>query len=175
MKILNLPNALSLIRIAIISPFLYFYLFIPGYGESIALIIFIFSGLTDLLDGFIARKYNLVTKIGTVLDPLADKLMLISVLTGFVIKNKINLWILILMVCKELLMVLGTFILYNDKDEIISANVIGKITTVLFYTAGIAIIINSPAGHFLMICFFVLNITSLFFYLFKFISVKKTV
>ncbi len=172
---MNIPNVLSLIRIAIISPFLYFYLCIPGYGENIALIIFMFSGLTDLLDGYIARKYNLITKIGTVLDPLADKLMLISVLTGFVIKNRIDFWLLASMVCKELLMILGTFILYNEKDEIISANVLGKITTVLFYIAGIAIIIGLPAGYFLMICFFILNISSLFFYLFKFISLKRTV
>ncbi|NLN48111.1 MAG: CDP-alcohol phosphatidyltransferase family protein [Clostridiales bacterium] len=172
---MNVPNTLSLIRIAIISPYLYFYLFYPVYGESIALIIFIISGLTDLLDGYIARKYNQITKMGTVLDPLADKLMLVSVLTGFVMNNKINLWLLTLIICKELLIVLGSFILYNEKDEVIPANILGKITTVLFYIASTAIIIDLSLGYSLMIAFFILNIFSLFFYFYKFITLKRTV
>ncbi len=172
---MNLPNALSMFRITLISPYLYFYLFFPTYGESIALTIFIISGLTDLLDGYIARKFNQITKIGTVLDPLADKLMLVSVLTGFVIKDKINLWLLTFIVCKELLMILGSFILYSEKDEVIPSNVIGKITTILFYVAGIAIIIEMPSGYSLMVSFFILNIISLFFYFYKFIALKKTV
>ena len=85
-----------------------------------------------MLDGFIARKYNLVTKIGTILDPLADKMMLISVLAGFVIKDKLGFWVLLVMTSKELLMILGALMLYNQKGDVISANMLGKISTVLF-------------------------------------------
>lgn len=170
---MNVPNILTLIRIATITPFLYFYLFFPIHGESIALIIFIFSGLSDLLDGFIARKYNLVTKIGTILDPLADKMMLISVLAGFVIKDKLGFWVFLVMTSKELLMILGALMLYNQKGDVISANMLGKISTVLFYIVSISIMINLSIGYFLMVIFLIINLITMCFYFLKFITIKK--
>ncbi|MCK9216377.1 MAG: CDP-alcohol phosphatidyltransferase family protein [Firmicutes bacterium] len=170
---MNIPNALTLLRILVIPPFLYFYLFFPTHGEKIALIFFLFSGITDLMDGFIARKLDQVTKIGTILDPLADKMVLISVLTVFVIKNKIEAWILLVMFLKELLMILGAFYLYNGKKEIIPANVLGKVSTALFYAAGFSVIINLPVGYSMIVLFLVFNFVSTFFYFLKFITIRK--
>ena len=78
---MNLPNKLSLLRIILIPFMLFFYLatFVP-YGKIIALAIFIIAALTDMLDGKIARKYNLVTNLGKLLDPIADKLLVMSAL-----------------------------------------------------------------------------------------------
>lgn len=173
METLNIPNALTLLRIAVISPFLYFYLFFPIHGEKIALMFFIFSGITDLADGFIARKYDQVTKLGAILDPLADKMMLISVLTVFVIRKKIEIWILLVMALKELLMILGAFYLYNGKKEVIPANTLGKVSTALFYAAGLSIIINLPIGYSMIVLFLVFNLVSMFFYFLKFITIRK--
>lgn len=171
---MNLPNILTALRLATIPPFLFTYLFLPSFGERIAFIIFLFCGATDVLDGFIARKYNLVTKIGTVLDPLADKMLLITVLTVFTIKDKIDFWILLTMVFKELLLILGAYLLYNCKGAVIPSNIFGKISTIMFYAASISIMLDVSAGYLLIIVFVLLNIISLFVYFFRFISVKKT-
>ena len=75
---MNLPNKLTLLRIILIPFMMFFYLadFIPyGIGKIVAIVIFILASLTDLLDGKIARKYNLVTDLGKFLDPIADKLL----------------------------------------------------------------------------------------------------
>lgn len=170
---MGIPNILTILRLASIPPLLYSYLFMPRFGERIALIIFIFSGITDVLDGLIARKYNLVTKIGTVLDPLADKMILVSVLTVFAIKNKIGFWILLTMALKELLMIYGAYLLYRDRGDVIQANSLGKISTIMFYIASLSIMLNISAGYLLMIVFVMLNIISLFIYFFRFISIKK--
>lgn len=77
---MNLPNKLTMFRVVLIPFFVFFMLFSPlkGIGDYIALVIFIVASLTDLLDGKIARKYNLVTNFGKFMDPLADKLLVCS-------------------------------------------------------------------------------------------------
>ncbi len=172
---MNIPNILTLVRIIIISPFLYFYIFVPDNGEKIALAIFIFSGVTDIFDGYIARRFNQVTKMGTILDPLADKMMLISVFASFVIKEKIGLWIILAIACKETLMILGAFILYSEKGDVITANILGKATTLLFYISGILMILDNSLGYSLLIVFLLLNLITLFFYTLKFFTVRKQI
>ena len=78
---MNIPNKLSMLRIILIPFMLFFYLadFVP-YGKIIAIAIFIVAAFTDMLDGHIARKYNLVTNLGKLLDPIADKLLVMSAL-----------------------------------------------------------------------------------------------
>lgn len=87
---MNLPNKLSLLRIFLIPIFIFFYLatFIPG-GKIVAVVVFIIASLTDMLDGKIARKYNLVTNLGKLLDPIADKLLVISGLLLVVVDGTI--------------------------------------------------------------------------------------
>ncbi|SHJ10744.1 CDP-alcohol phosphatidyltransferase family protein [Lutispora thermophila] len=166
------PNMLTSIRIGLVPPMLYSYLYMPKNGETVAFFIFIFSALTDVLDGFIARKYGMVTKLGTVLDPLADKMMLISVLTIFVLKQKISIWILIVMTLKELLMIGGAYFLYSNEDVVIPANIYGKASTFMFYVSGFSIILDLGMGSIFMNLFALLNIISLFIYFYRFVSVK---
>lgn len=166
------PNILTSIRIGLVPPMIYSYLYMPKNGETTAFIIFIFSALTDILDGYIARKYSMITKLGTVLDPLADKMMLISVLTIFVMKDKINIWILIVMALKELLMIVGAYFLYSSEDVVIPANIYGKVSTFMFYISGLAIMLELAIGSIFMNLFVLLNIISLFIYFYRFVSVK---
>lgn len=168
---MNIPNILTLIRIAAIAPFLYFYLFVPKYGEFIALLIFVFTGITDVLDGYYARKHNQVTKIGTMLDPLADKMLLIAVLTVFTLKEKIELWILAILFFKELSMILFAYNLFNKKGEVIPSNVLGKASTVIFYIASIFIIVDFSLGSSLINIFILMSILSMFFYFIKYITI----
>lgn len=130
--IMNIPNILTAVRLLLVPAFfIVFFSSIPD-ATFFALLIFLFAGLTDFLDGYIARKYNMVTKWGSILDPLADKLMSISVLTALTIKGIIPSWVLIVLGIKELLMICGAAILYK-KGAYVPAQIYGKVATVLFY------------------------------------------
>lgn len=127
----HIPNALTIIRFLLI-PFILFFLFTGNYILSIVL--FTISGLTDIADGCIARKYNLITNFGKLMDPLADKLTQISVLAALVITGIIPLWILLVVIIKECIMIAGASFLYG-KDVVVYSRWYGKLATVLFYVA----------------------------------------
>lgn len=133
----NIPNILT------ISRFIFIPLIIIALTLNKYLLAFIFltiSSLTDVLDGFLARKYNLITDFGKLIDPLADKATQLSILITLSVKHTSNgepiipLWILFIIVLKELLMVAGASFLYG-KDLVVSSKWYGKLTTVLFYLA----------------------------------------
>ncbi len=136
----NIPNLLTLIRLIIVPVlgyFLYFEYYIP------AMILFAFGGFTDVLDGYIARKYNLITKWGKFFDPLADKLMQITALVFLVLHHFIPIIVLVVVIIKEALMLTGGIMLYRKGKTVIGANWYGKLATVLFYFAILATIILS--------------------------------
>lgn len=140
-----IPNALTLLRL-IIVPFLGYYIYCEKY--TTAIILFAFGGFTDVLDGYIARKYNLITKWGKFFDPLADKLMQITALVFLVLHRFIPLIVLIIVVIKESLMLAGGIMLYKKGKTVIGANWYGKLATVIFYFAILAtIIIKIVAGN----------------------------
>ena len=170
---MGIPNIITSLRLIIIPPFLYSYIFIPEYGEKIALALLVFSGVTDMLDGYIARKFNQETKLGALLDPLADKMLLVTVLSVFAIKNKIGQWMLISMVIKEFIMILGAYMLYTDKGDVIEANIFGKVSTIIFYIASLFIMMGVEFGSLIMVVFILFNILSLLIYFLRFISIKK--
>lgn len=107
------PNILTIIRFILI-PFIILYALADNYVAVI--IILSISGITDILDGYIARKFNFITDFGRLVDPLADKCTQISVLVVLTIKNIIPLWIIIIVIVKELLCIIGaTFVLCEKK------------------------------------------------------------
>lgn len=149
----HIPNLLTIARFLLI-PFIILFAVQDNY--IMAIIFLTISGLTDILDGFIARKYNLITDFGKLIDPLADKLTQISILTVLVIKNIIPFWILAIVILKEFLMVSGASFLYG-KELVVSSKWYGKLATVLFYSAIVislllkqfepAILANQPVGY----------------------------
>lgn len=127
----HVPNILTIIRFFLI-PVIISYLL---KGDYILSFVFLtISGLTDVLDGFIARKFNFITNFGKLIDPLADKATQISVLSVLAIQNVIPLWILIIVVLKEFTMIAGASFLYG-KEFVVSSKWYGKLSTVLFYVA----------------------------------------
>lgn len=137
---MNIPNILTTLRFILIPLFIIVFYSSLQSNVLFATYIFILAGATDVLDGYIARSYNMVTKLGVVLDPLADKLMLITVLICFTTKEYIPIWIITVVGIKELLMIIGGLILYYNVDNtVIPANKYGKIATVSFYIGIIAI------------------------------------
>lgn len=127
----HVPNILTIIRFILI-PFILFFLFTGNY--VLAFVFFTISGITDIADGCIARKFNLISNFGKLMDPLADKLTQISVLAALVIIGIIPLWILLIVIIKECIMVAGASFLYG-KDVVVYSRWYGKLATVLFYIA----------------------------------------
>lgn len=125
------PNTLTIIRFLFI-PLIVISIFSGNY--ILAFIFFTFSGLTDIADGFIARKFNLISNFGKLMDPLADKLTQIATLASLVIKDIIPIWILIIVLLKEFIMIVGASFLYG-KDVVVYSKWYGKLATVLFYLA----------------------------------------
>jgi cardiolipin synthase len=131
----NLPNILTILRLflAPLFPVVYFSNHLQN-GSYFAMGIYIAAGITDVLDGYLARKYKLVTKIGTVLDPLADKLMLISALLTLTIDHLLPIFIVSFVIIKEFLMIISGIFLYFRKDQfVIPSNKYGKAATIFFF------------------------------------------
>ena len=136
---MNLPNKLTILRTVMI-PFFILFLYTDwfhGYDKIIAAVIFIAASLTDMLDGKIARKYNLVTNFGKFMDPLADKLSLVTLLGLFVSDGQIPLWVLAIILVKEVTMVIGGGVALK-RGVVVYALPIGKVTTVVFVLSIIA-------------------------------------
>ena len=127
----HVPNILTILRFLLI-PVIVFYIFTGNY--ILAFIFFTISGLTDIADGFIARKFNLVSNFGKLMDPLADKLTQIATLASLVFTDIIPIWILLIVLLKEFIMICGASFLYG-KDVVVYSKWYGKLATVLFYIA----------------------------------------
>ena len=132
MKKENIPNILTIIRFILI-PFIYMSVLTEHFFT--ALIIFTISALTDILDGYIARKYNYITDIGKLIDPLADKLTQISLLLSLTILKILPLCIFAIVFVKELVLVICASVLYSRKDVVVYSKWYGKLATTLFYLA----------------------------------------
>ncbi len=129
---MNIPNILTLVRFCLV-PFFGYYL----YNEQFvaAAILFVAACATDILDGVIARKFNLVTPFGKLADPLADKLMQLTALAILSIQGVIPMPVLIIVLAKEIFMILGSILLYKRVNFVVQANWYGKMTTVIFSLA----------------------------------------
>lgn len=137
---MNIPNILTVARFFLIPVFVYAYLFRGSIVASA--VILAVSALTDVLDGYIARKYNMITKWGTVFDPIADKATQITVAFCIAYGGISIMWFAFgLLLAKELVMVLGGIKLYRKGDVVVSANWYGKAATILFYLVFFVLII----------------------------------
>ncbi len=140
MKKENIPNILTIIRFIFI-PFIFTSVVNNDY--LVALIIFTISAITDILDGYIARKYNYITDLGKLIDPLADKLTQVSLLLSLSILKILPWWIFAIVFIKECVMVISASLLYKRKDVVVYSKWYGKLATVLFYLAiVVSLIVN---------------------------------
>lgn len=137
--IITIPNILSLTRILLIPFFFIYYL---KNKFIIASIIFIASGITDFVDGFIARKFNLVSNFGKILDPFADKLTQGSVALCITIKNTYLIPLVAFFCLKELSMLIGSYVLLRKGKKPTEAKWWGKIGTVIIYCLLILVLIS---------------------------------
>lgn len=136
-KIFTIPNLLSMFRIVLIIPMIVFFLSKNYIGAVICIVI---SGLSDMFDGMIARRFNQISKLGKMLDPIADKLTLVAVIIciGILIPN-LRLLVIIL-ATKDILMLIGGAYLIHRGITPPAAKWYGKIATVVFYISVTAIV-----------------------------------
>ena len=174
---MNVPNILTILRIFLVPIYLIIFFSNIENRVLIAGLVFILAGITDVLDGRIARKYNLQTKLGTVLDPFADKLMTFAILISFTYSSLIPPWILVAIGLKEVLMIAGGAVLYLSKgNQVLPSNRYGKVATLFFYAATLSIVFRLPdlvsmALFFLTV---ILNILAFFNYLQIYLEMRKT-
>ncbi len=140
---LHLANKLTLLRILVV-PLIVLLLYFEGPILCIlAALAFIFASLTDLADGYIARRENMVTSLGKFLDPLADKVLICSVLIMLVHLGWVQAWVTIVIVCRELV-VTGLRAIAMDEGIVLAADDFGKVKTVLQVLALIPLIVHYP-------------------------------
>lgn len=144
---MNLPNKLTTFRVVLIPFFIFFLMteLVP-YSKWIALAIFCIASLTDFFDGYLARKWNMVTNFGKFMDPLADKLLVCSAIIAFTAMNRMPAWIVIVIVAREFI-ISGFRLIAAEKGVVIAASYWGKFKT---------------ASQMFMIILFIINIDVLF-------------
>ncbi|NLM44674.1 MAG: CDP-diacylglycerol--glycerol-3-phosphate 3-phosphatidyltransferase [Clostridiales bacterium] len=127
---MNIANKITVIRIILIPIFMFFMLTDITYNMEVALIIFLIASLTDKLDGYYARKYNLITDLGKFLDPLADKLLVTAAFLIFIELGRIRAWIVFVILAREFA-VTGLRGIAANRNIVIAASYYGKLKTVI--------------------------------------------
>ncbi len=125
---MNIPNQLTTLRVLLIPVFIFFFMSDMNAGHFIAAAIFIIASLTDFLDGYLARKWQLVSNFGKIMDPFADKLLVLTALIYLAIEHTIPGWIVIVIIARELL-VTSLRALAADNGIILAARKLGKYKT----------------------------------------------
>lgn len=144
----NIPNYLSIFRICLVPVFVITYFANEGTMKTYAAIVYAFAAFTDFLDGFIARKFSLITNLGKVLDPLGDKVMTLAALICITIDKVIPIWAVIVFFLKESLMGIGGLVIYKIAGtEIPQSNYIGKLSTVIFFVIGVTLMLFQEIPH----------------------------
>ncbi len=142
---MNLPNRLTLLRVIMI-PFFIFFLMFPfegAWARYVALAIFALASFTDFLDGYIARKKNLVTNFGKFMDPLADKLLVCSALICLLSLGDINVYVVLIIIFRDFI-ISGFRLIAAEKGVVIAANWWGKIKTVMQMVMVMSLILSLP-------------------------------
>ena len=132
MNLKNVPNTLSVIRLLLVPVFVY--LFLSDFVTA-ALVIFILAGATDVLDGYIARKFNCTSTLGKILDPLADKMIQLSAFMCLWSEGYVPFWMPLIYFIKELCTVLGALVIFRKTNFVVKSNIFGKLATVLVFGA----------------------------------------
>ena len=177
---MNLPNKLTILRVFLIIPFV-ICLLVPGIGEAgryVSAAIFIIASLTDLLDGKIARKYNLVTNFGKFMDPLADKLLVGAAMICLVETGELAAWIVVIIISREFI-ISGFRLVASDNGVVIAASYWGKFKTTAQMLMIILLILDFSHPVYQAVCTVVtyialiLTVISLIDYIYKNKNVLK--
>lgn len=149
---LNIPNLITIGRFFFIPIYLFVFFSTHPYKIEIALLILLLAGLSDVLDGYLARKYKLITQLGIMLDPLADKLLMIAVVLAFVLTGHISWWAATLFLIRDIGMIVSSVFFHFQGKKTVPANLYGKLSTILFYIAFLLIMYRVPNAELFLWC-----------------------
>ncbi len=166
----NIPNVLSLVRLALIPLFAWLYLGDEGNLYA-AMIVLLVSGLTDVVDGFVARRFNQITEIGKLLDPLADKLTQLAVLVCLSVRYNELIPLMVICLMKEVLQIVGGVLLLSRYEIVRGSRWFGKISTVTFYGAMLAIVLWKDMPHTVFVVLVMLVTATMLFSFFAYMRV----
>ena len=138
-QILTIPNLLSLVRLALIPLIVWLYVFKQEYIWAVVVIFL--SCVTDVVDGFVARHFNMVSDFGKILDPVADKLTQAALIFCLIVKYYLMIPLIILFAVKEVVMILMGLWTMKKKDSVNSAKWYGKVNTVILYSVMMVLIL----------------------------------
>ncbi len=174
----TIPNVISMFRIALIPFIIWIYCGLQNY--TVAMILIIISGLSDIVDGKIARKFNMVSNFGKFLDPVADKMTQGTLIICLISRYKWMIALIIFFVLKEAVMFLAGYIVFKNTDSVNSAKWHGKLSTVILYAVMFVLLLFTGipevyANILILICAGVMAM-SLWLYLdfyYKLVKAKK--
>lgn len=170
---MNLPNALTTVRFLLIPVYVVVFFSRWPWNMEGALLVLFLAGLTDVLDGYWARRHKQVTEVGMMLDPLADKLMMVAVLTSFVIAGRVEWWMAGLLAFREVTMIVCAALFHRRGKKIVPAMFWGKATTVLYYVTVVAVLFEWPVMNALLWLTVALSFFTSLMYLAKFREMNR--
>lgn len=139
---MNIANQLTILRVLMIPPFMYFLMQETSMGRTIALVLFVTASFTDFLDGYLARKYKLITNFGKFMDPLADKLLVTSALLCFLALGTINVWVVMIILAREFIVSIFRAVAAAE-NIVIAADWWGKVKTNVQMAAVVVLLLNN--------------------------------
>ena len=173
---MRIPNILSIFRLVLI-PFFTYYIVVKD-NFIIAGILLVISGITDYFDGYIARKFNMKTNLGKILDPLADKFTQLIAVICLAVKGYAVMWFLAaFLFLKDLFLLIGGIMLYQKKDGMIPSNLFGKFATLVFYVAVVLLtlfgqFLSENVKYIIAIIIVLVCLVAFISYVFKFFSIR---
>lgn len=138
---MNLPNLLSILRLIMVPVFAAVFFRDTPTAHYWAAGVYALAFFTDIADGWIARHFNQITRLGRILDPLADKLMTLTVIISITVAGIIPVWAVVIFFLKEMLMGIGALVMYRRMDDVISSNWLGKASTGCFFVVCAALVL----------------------------------
>jgi len=173
------PNLISVFRICLVPVFIVVYFSDDSDNNLFAVLVYALAALSDFFDGFLARKFNVSSKLGKILDPLGDKLMTISVMVCITIDGLIPFWAVLLAGVKELLMGAGGIVLHKKTGaDLPASNMIGKTSTVVFFVVCVTLMLfrNIPNWASILLISIAIGLTfiALVSYVLKYIIIMKS-
>ncbi|KDR96663.1 CDP-diacylglycerol--glycerol-3-phosphate 3-phosphatidyltransferase [Peptoclostridium litorale DSM 5388] len=158
---MTIPNMLTIFRMLLVPVFAFLFL---SDMKLQAMLVFALAGITDVLDGWVARKFEMESDIGKLLDPLADKMMTLCVVGVLAYVGYLPNWIIIVFVAKEVIMIIGSSMLYK-KEVVVQSNIFGKLATVFFYAAVFTLYFSPGIGLVIMYIAAVASVLALLNYI----------
>ncbi|MBW7455242.1 CDP-alcohol phosphatidyltransferase family protein [Paenibacillus sepulcri] len=167
---MNLPNMLTMLRFILIP--VYVFIFAAGHMIT-AFFIMVAAGLTDILDGYLARRNNQVTNLGSMLDPLADKTMMITVILSLLFTGLISWSAGAAIFIRDLGMIIGSAFFHFRGKKTVPANWMGKLTTVLYYVAIMFIFFELSYATAYLWAVIIFSFITSFIYIFLFVALNR--